>query len=56
VIMLDIVVSVVLAFLLMLFVFVPLGIAGAIAFHWLGDKAEEWIIMGQDWQKRKGYW
>ena len=50
----DIIVGVVLAFLLMLFVFVPLGIAGAVAFTWAGNKAFDLIADLQEWDVKRG--
>jgi len=52
----NIVISICLAFLLMAFVFVPLGIAGAAAFIWFGDKVEALLAATQRWQERKGWW
>lgn len=47
--------SILLSFLLMLFVFMPLGIAGAVALSWIGDKAFDFIAAAQEWQRRKGW-
>ena len=52
----NVVISIVLSFLLMLFVLVPLGILGAVAFNWMGEKAFDLIADAQELQKRKGWW
>ena len=49
----NIVIGIVLSFLLMLFVFVPLGIAGAVAFTWIGNKAFDFIADAQERQQEK---
>lgn len=47
-------VGVFLAFLLTTFVFVPLGILGAMAFHWLGEKTFDLIADLQEWDMKRG--
>lgn len=36
--------------------FTALGIIGAIAFEWIGDRVFDIIADTQEWQQKKGWW
>lgn len=51
----EIVMGIFLAFFLGTFIFLPLGIMGAIALHWIGERALDLLVYLQEQDMKRGH-